>query len=79
MSLGWGMTVLAITASADEATCNALHRLVRAGFNPILFVVDGRQPPRELRARARRLGFTAYQVAQRADLAPWQYRRRAAA
>ena len=79
MSLGWGMTILAITPRADEATCNALHRLVRAGFNPILFVVEGRQRPRELRARARRLGFTAYQVAQRADLAPWQRRRRAAA
>ena len=79
MSLGWGMTILAITASADEATCNALHRLVRAGFNPILFVVEGGQRSRELRARARRLGFTAYQVTERAGLAPWQRRRKVAA
>ena len=79
MSLGWGMTILAITASADEAACNTLHRLVRAGFNPILFVVEGGQRPRELRARARRLGFTAYQVTERAGLAPWQRRRKVAA
>lgn len=78
-SLGWGMTILAITPSADEATCNALHRLVRAGFNPILFVVEEHQPARALRARARRLGFTAYQIARRADLALWQRRQRPAA
>ena len=74
MSLGWGVTILAITATADEATCNTLHRLVRAGFNPILFVVEPHHRVHDIRERARRLGFSAYQVAKWEDLDPWRRR-----
>lgn len=72
MSLGWGMTILVITPRADEETCNAVHHLVRAGFNPILFAVEGGQSERDLHARARQLGFTAFQITQQSDLAHWK-------
>jgi len=78
MPLGWGMTILVITPNADEATCDAVHHLVRAGFNPILFTVERGQSAREMRARARRLGFSAYQVTRQSDLEPWQQSRRVA-
>ena len=73
-SLGWGMTILVITGSADEGTCNTLHRLVRSGFNPILFVVERSPSFASIRERARRLGFSAYEVTERADLAQWRRR-----
>jgi uncharacterized protein (DUF58 family) len=73
-SLGWGMSILVITGSADGETCNALHRLVRAGFNPILFVVERGPSFANVRERARRLGFSAYEVTERADLAQWRRR-----
>jgi hypothetical protein len=73
-SLGWGMTILVITGSADEDTCNTLHRLVRAGFNPILFVVERAPSFARVRERARRLGFSAYEVTERADLVQWRRR-----
>jgi hypothetical protein len=68
LGLSWGVTLLVITPSGDEATCYALHRLVRSGFNPILLVVE---PDREfslVRERARQLGFTAYHIMERRDL-----------
>lgn len=74
MSLGWGVTILAITATADEAICKTLHRLVRAGFNPILFVVERHYRFHDIRERARRLGFSAYQVAEWGNLDPWRRR-----
>jgi uncharacterized protein (DUF58 family) len=77
-SLGWGMTIMVITGTADEATCNSLHRLVRAGFNPILFAVERGRPFAMVRERARRLGFSAYQITERADLARWRRRPQAA-
>jgi uncharacterized protein (DUF58 family) len=73
-SLGWGITVLAITATADEAACNTLHRLVRTGFNPILFVIEPRQRFQAIQQRARRLGFSAYRVAERHGLDAWRRR-----
>jgi len=65
--LSWGVTVLAITPRADEATCNMMHRLVRVGFNPVLLVVEGIANFGAVRERARRLGFTAFQIARPAD------------
>jgi hypothetical protein len=72
VNLAWGVTVLAITARGDEATCNTLHRLVRAGFNPILFAVEPDYNFGIVRERARRLGFRAYKVSGQRDLDRWR-------
>jgi len=72
INLSWGVTVLAITARGDEATCNMLHRLVRAGFNPILFAVEPDYNFGSVRERARRLGFRAYKVSGLRDLDRWR-------
>lgn len=68
LGLSWGVTLFVITPRGDEATCYALHRLVRAGFNPVLLAIE---PDREfalVRQRARRLGFAAYHIPERRDL-----------
>jgi uncharacterized protein (DUF58 family) len=72
LALNWGVTILAITPRGDEITCQTLHRLVRAGYNPILLVTDPSISFGNVRERARRLGFTAYQVAQQQDLNQWR-------
>lgn len=72
LNLNWGVTVLAITPSGSAAVCQSLHRLVRAGFNPILITVTPDNNFGLIRERARRLGFAAYNVAQPDDFAPWQ-------
>jgi uncharacterized protein (DUF58 family) len=69
--LSWGVTIVAITGQGDEARCNALHRLARAGFNPILVAVEPDANFGRVRERARRLGFQAYNVSSRADLDRW--------
>ncbi len=66
--LSWGVTILAITGQGDEPRCNALHRLARAGFNPILIAVEPDANFGLVRERARRLGFRAYNLTNRADL-----------
>lgn len=72
VNLGWGVTILAITARGDETTCNTLHRLVRAGFNPILFTIEPDYNFGYVRERARRLGFQAYKVSGMRDLDRWR-------
>jgi len=72
VNLSWGVTVLAITAQGDERTANTLHQLARSGFNPILIAVEPNANFGLVRERARRLGFQAYNVSDRRDLAPWQ-------
>jgi uncharacterized protein (DUF58 family) len=66
--LAWGVTILAITAQGDGRTCNVLHQMVRAGFNPILVAIEPSANFGQVRERARRLGFQAYNVAGRAEL-----------
>ncbi|MBP6015889.1 MAG: DUF58 domain-containing protein [Candidatus Promineofilum sp.] len=68
----WGVTLLAITAAGDIDTCNALHRLARAGFNPILIAIEPDANFGLVRERARRLGFQAFNVHDRRDLTRWQ-------
>ncbi len=70
--LSWGVTILAITGQGDEPRCNALHGLARAGFNPILVAVEPDANFGQVRERARRLGFRAYNLTSRADLDRWQ-------
>jgi hypothetical protein len=70
--LSWGVTIVAITARGDEPRCNALHHLARAGFNPILVAVEPDANFGQVRERARRLGFRAYNVSSRAGLEDWE-------
>ncbi|MCA9866787.1 MAG: DUF58 domain-containing protein [Anaerolineales bacterium] len=68
----WGITLLAITGAGDIDTCNTLHRLARAGFNPILIAIEPDANFGVVRERARRLGFQAFNVHNRRELAQWQ-------
>jgi len=72
VNLSWGVTVLAITAQGDEATCNTLHQMARNGFNPILIAVEPTANFGRVRERARRLGFQAYNISGRQALSQWQ-------
>jgi uncharacterized protein (DUF58 family) len=72
LHLSWGVTILAVTPLGDLPTCQMLHRLVRAGFNPVLVVVAPTANFGQVRDRARRLGFHAYQAANRKALKVWQ-------
>lgn len=72
LHLNWGVTILAITANGSEEVCQSLHRLVRAGFNPILIAVEPVYEFGLVRERARRLGFTAYNVNTPRDLDRWR-------
>lgn len=72
VGLNWGVTLLAITPRGDVATCNTLHRLARAGYNPILLAVEPDQNFGKVRERARRLGFAAYKVSSPRDLDQWR-------
>jgi hypothetical protein len=66
--LSWGATVIAVTPSGDELTCQGLHSLVRAGLNVVMLVVEPYGRFGVVQERARRLGFAAYLVASEDDL-----------
>ena len=70
LRLGWGISVFAITPTADKQTCSVMHGLVRSGFNPILLVTEPVYFP-PVKERARRLGFSAYRVSALPDLDSW--------
>lgn len=70
--LSWGVTIMVVTAQGDERTCQALHRLVRSGFNPILVAVEPDLQFGQARERARQLGFRAYHVLRSANLDLWR-------
>ena len=70
--LPWGTTVIAVTPSGDETTCTALHRLRRAGLNPILVAIEPHAQFGVIQERGRRLGVPAFQVADEEDLKRWQ-------
>ena len=72
LHLNWGVTILAITANGSESVCQSLHRLVRAGFNPILIAIEPVYDFGLVRQRARQLGFTAYNVHTPRDLDRWR-------
>lgn len=79
VNLSWGVTILAVTPRGDEAICQTLHRLVRSGFNPILITIEPDANFGLVRERARRLGFTAFNVSQRDSLSQWRRPQRMAA
>jgi uncharacterized protein (DUF58 family) len=72
LHLGWGVTLPVITPQPDDDTYRALHRLVRSGYNPVLIVTAPVIGFGQIRERARQLGFSAFHVTGRADLAAWQ-------
>ncbi len=72
LNLSWGVTIFVITARGEEKTCQAMHRLVKAGYNPFLFVVEPDHYFSQVRERARRLGFRAFNVTKVEDLSQWQ-------
>jgi uncharacterized protein (DUF58 family) len=60
--LPWGVTLVVITPNGDEATCAALHALVRTGYNVVLLICEPQVQIAQVRSRARRLGFKAFPV-----------------
>jgi uncharacterized protein (DUF58 family) len=70
--LPWGTTVLVVTPSGDETTCTALHRLRRAGLNPVLVAVEPHGQFGVIQERCRRLGVSGHLVADEDDLKRWQ-------
>ena len=75
LDLAWGTTVIVIHPSGDDATCRALHGLVRAGLNPMLIVIEPQYQFGVLRERARRLGFPAHLMTDEHDLKGWKVTR----
>ncbi|MCX7671906.1 MAG: hypothetical protein N2439_17780, partial [Anaerolineae bacterium] len=71
LGLGWGTTVILICPTGDEATCRAAHRLLRAGLNPVLVVIEPHGQFGIIRERARQLGVAAHLVANETDLKRW--------
>jgi uncharacterized protein (DUF58 family) len=71
-NLSWGITILVITARGDNDVCQALHRLVRTGYNPVLIAIEPDYNFGQVRERSRRLGFAAYQVTGERDLDRWR-------
>ncbi len=69
--LSWGVTILIITPHGDESVCQAVHQLVRAGFNPVLVTIEPDYNFDRVRERARSLGFTTFNVPQKQDLEQW--------
>jgi hypothetical protein len=72
LDLGWGVTIPAITPHADDEIFRALHQLVRSGYNPVLIVTTPGSRFGVVQERARRLGFSAFEIARPADLAAWR-------
>ncbi|MFT5193576.1 MAG: hypothetical protein ACI9EW_002980 [Cellvibrionaceae bacterium] len=68
LPLGWGGTALVVTPSADAALCQTLHHWVKRGINPILIQVEKSSNFRHIKERARRLGFTAVEVLDPAQI-----------
>jgi len=77
LGLSWGTTVIAVSPTGDEETCRALHRLLRAGLNPVLVVAEPHGQFGTIRERARQLGVAAHLVASESDLKRWSAGQRA--
>ncbi len=72
LHLSWGVTILVITAKGTIPICEALHRMVQAGYNPVLIVVEPDANFSDVRQRAKQLGFAAFNIVDSSDLDPWR-------
>lgn len=72
MNLSWGVTILVITSRGDEKTCHTLNKLARNGFNPVLIAVEPDANFGQVRERARRLGFQAFNISSSQKLNVWR-------
>ena len=70
LGLAWGTMVIVVNPTGNEATCQALHRLVRAGLTPVLLVTEPHYRLGPLQERARRPGICGSDGRRRARLAP---------
>lgn len=68
LNLSWGTTVIAITPRADDKITDTLHRLVKAGFNPILFCIQPVANFGEVQQTCQQLGFRAHLVLNASEL-----------
>ncbi len=75
LHLSWGITVPVVTPQAGDATFRALHRLVRAGLNPVLVLIAPIADFAVVARRAQRLGFSAFHIVSKEDLNIWQQQR----
>ncbi len=66
--LNWGVTLLIIAPNAGMELCQALHRLARSGYNPVLLAIEPQADAAKLRQQARYLGFSAFVVTKPEDL-----------
>ena len=72
LHLSWGTTVLILTAKGSHEICETIHRMVRAGYNPVLITVEPDSNFGSVRQRAKQLGFSAYNITALEDLDPWR-------
>jgi hypothetical protein len=72
LNLSWGTTVLVISPIGTERLQNGLHNLVRKGLNPVLLATAPSASFRQVRERARRLGFSAFSMCDERDIRQWQ-------
>jgi uncharacterized protein (DUF58 family) len=70
--LPWGTTLVLVTSTGDETSCAGLHRLRRAGLNPVLIAVEPHAQFGVVEERCRRLGIIAYLAADEGSLRRWQ-------
>lgn len=69
--LSWGTTVVVITPLGSLEVCQALRRLVQIGYNPVLILVERREPFAKVKERAQRFGFAAYELVEPHALDPF--------
>ena len=72
LNLSWGVTIATISPHGDAVICQAMHRLVKSGFNPVLIVVEPYANFSETKNRAGRLGFSAFHASREPDLDMWR-------
>ncbi len=68
VNLAWGTTVIAISPRVDDKISDTLHRLVKAGFNPILLCIQPTPNFGEAQQRCQQLGFRAHMVLNETEL-----------
>lgn len=71
MYLSWGVTIITLTPSADDKLYRSLHRLLQAGFNPILIITDPYANFRMINNRANLFGLHAYHAKNAENLSEW--------